>query len=179
MNCRKRLEPGRNATASYTVSRRNREFGARVALGAQHGDILRAALGRVCVLLVTGSVAGAVLSLAGSSVIASIVNQASAFDPLALAATALIMTLYDSHGASRCFLAGAPCPRFRTCSAVARMIDPENDPASEHVERSTSNVGGDRALAGFRYNSDPQEVVPGYLFAGASSHVSEVQTRKY
>jgi predicted permease len=79
--------------ASYTVSRRNREFGVRMALGAQHGDILRAALGRVCVLLVTGSVAGAVLSLAGSRVIASIVSQASAFDPLALAATALIMAL--------------------------------------------------------------------------------------
>src|ERR1700723_2739315 len=79
--------------ASYTVSRRNREFGVRMALGAQHGEILRAALGRCCVLLVTGSVAGAVLSLAGSRVIASIVSQASAFDPLALAATALIMAL--------------------------------------------------------------------------------------
>ena len=79
--------------ASYTVSRRNREFGVRMALGAKHGDILRAALGRVCVLLVAGSAAGAVLSLAASRVIASIVSQASAFDPLALAAAALIMAL--------------------------------------------------------------------------------------
>ena len=40
--------------ASYTVSRRMREFGLRVALGARHRDVLRAALGRVFVILATG-----------------------------------------------------------------------------------------------------------------------------
>jgi len=77
--------------ASYTVSRRMREFGVRVALGAQHWDVLRTAMGRVCLLLAIGSVAGLALGLAGSRLIASFVSQASPFDPLALAGAVLTM----------------------------------------------------------------------------------------
>ena len=51
--------------ANYTVSRRMREFGIRVAMGARHADVLRVALGRVCVLLIAGSAAGLALSAAG------------------------------------------------------------------------------------------------------------------
>lgn len=79
------------ALASYTVSRRMREFGLRVALGARHSHVLRAALGRVCVLMIAGSVAGLALSLAGGKLIASIVTYASAFDPVALAVATLTM----------------------------------------------------------------------------------------
>lgn len=79
--------------ASYTVSRRMREFGVRVALGARPWDVLRTAMGRVCLLLVIGSVAGLALGLAGSRVIASIVSQASPFDPLALAGAVLTMAV--------------------------------------------------------------------------------------
>jgi len=77
--------------ASYTVSRRMREFGVRVALGARHWDVLRAALGRVCLLLIIGSAAGLALGLAGGRLIASFVSQASAFDPLALAGAVFTM----------------------------------------------------------------------------------------
>jgi ABC-type antimicrobial peptide transport system permease subunit len=78
--------------ASCTVSRRMREFGVRVALGARHRDVLRAALGRAFVLLATGSIAGLALGLAGGRVIASIVYQASAFDPVVIVAGALTMS---------------------------------------------------------------------------------------
>ena len=44
--------------ASYTVSKRLRELGIRVALGARRKQVLRAALGRAMVLLSVGSAAG-------------------------------------------------------------------------------------------------------------------------
>jgi predicted permease len=79
--------------ASYTVSKRMRELGIRAALGAQNGQILRAALGRAVVLLAIGSIAGLVLGMAVSKVLASIVYQASASDPVVILATVLTMML--------------------------------------------------------------------------------------
>src|SRR6266851_1827985 len=48
-------------TAAYSVSKRLRELGIRMALGAQRKEVLEAALGRAFQLLVWGSVAGLVL----------------------------------------------------------------------------------------------------------------------
>jgi predicted permease len=77
--------------ASYTVSKRMREFGIRVALGAQQGQVLRAALQRVAVLLAAGSIAGLALGIAASKLLASIVYQATASDPLVIVAVVLSM----------------------------------------------------------------------------------------
>ena len=44
--------------AAYTVSKRLRELGIRIALGAQRKEVLEAALGRVFRLLTVGSAAG-------------------------------------------------------------------------------------------------------------------------
>jgi hypothetical protein len=52
--------------AAYTVTRRMRELGIRVALGAHHIQGLRAALGRVALLLGLGSAAGLLLAAAAS-----------------------------------------------------------------------------------------------------------------
>jgi predicted permease len=79
--------------ASYTVSKRMRELGIRVALGAQNMHVLRAALGRVVLLLGIGSVAGIVLGAAASRVLASIVYQASAADPWVMIAVVATMGL--------------------------------------------------------------------------------------
>jgi len=72
--------------ASYTVSKRLRELSIRVALGAQSKQILSAALGRMLVLLASGSVVGMLLGAATSRILSAIVYQASAQDPLVLAA---------------------------------------------------------------------------------------------
>ncbi len=77
--------------ASYTVSRRMRELGIRVALGAQNRDVLRAALGRAVLLLVIGSIAGLALGFAAGRVLASIVYQATASDPLVILAAVATM----------------------------------------------------------------------------------------
>src|SRR5207248_11699258 len=82
--------------ASYTVSKRLRELSIRVALGAQAKQILSAALGRMLILLAAGSVAGLLLGVAASRVLSAIVYQASAQDPIVLAAVVLTMLLTGS-----------------------------------------------------------------------------------
>jgi predicted permease len=79
--------------ASYTVSKRLRELSIRVALGAQAKQIVSAALGRMLILLATGSVVGMLLGVAASRVLSAIVYQASAQDPFVLAAVALTTLL--------------------------------------------------------------------------------------
>jgi predicted permease len=82
--------------ASYTVSKRLRELSIRVALGAQAKQILSAALGRMLILLSSGSVVGLVLGAATSRFLSAIVYQASAQDPLVLVAVASTMVLTAS-----------------------------------------------------------------------------------
>lgn len=79
--------------ASYSVTKRLRELSIRVALGAQAKQILSAALGRMLILLGTGSLIGLILGVAASRLLSAIVYQASAQDPLVLGAVALTMLL--------------------------------------------------------------------------------------
>ena len=79
--------------AAYSVSKRIKELGIRVALGAQHREVLRAALGRSVKLLAFGSIAGMILGLLATRVLSSIVYQASPRDPLVLAGVILAMSL--------------------------------------------------------------------------------------
>ena len=79
--------------ANYTVSRRMRELGIRVALGAQNKQVLHAALGRTLWLLTLGSAAGLLLGLGTGKLLSSIVYQATAADPLVIVAVVLTMAL--------------------------------------------------------------------------------------
>ena len=79
--------------ASYTVSKRLRELGIRMALGARRKQVLRAALGRAFVLLSAGSAAGLVLGVLATKVLAFIVYQASPNDPLVLGGVLVTMLL--------------------------------------------------------------------------------------
>jgi ABC-type antimicrobial peptide transport system permease subunit len=99
--------------ASYTVSKRMRELSIRVALGAQAKQVLAAALGRMLVLLASGSVLGLLLGVAASRVLSVIVFQASAQDPVVLAAVALTILL------TGCLSVAGPVRR-------ALHIDPAN-----------------------------------------------------
>jgi predicted permease len=77
--------------ASYSVSKRLRELGIRVALGANQRDVLNAALGRAFRLLAIGSIAGVVLGLLATRVLSSIVYQATPKDPIVLGGVILTM----------------------------------------------------------------------------------------
>jgi ABC-type antimicrobial peptide transport system permease subunit len=79
--------------AAYSVSKRLKELGIRIALGAQRKEIMRSALGRAFKLLVFGSGAGLLLGILASRVLAFIVYQATPHDPLVLACTVLAMSL--------------------------------------------------------------------------------------
>jgi predicted permease len=79
--------------ASYTVGKRLRELSIRVALGAQAKQILSAALGRMLILLASGSLVGLLLGVAASRVLSAIVYQATAQDPFVLAAVAFTLLL--------------------------------------------------------------------------------------
>jgi hypothetical protein len=79
--------------AAYSVSKRLKELGIRMALGAQRKEVLQAALGRAFKLLVLGSAAGLVLGILATRVLAFIVYQATPRDPFVLAGVVLAMLL--------------------------------------------------------------------------------------
>jgi predicted permease len=79
--------------AAYSVSKRLRELGIRIALGAQRKEVLQAVLGRAFKLLAVGSAAGLVLGLLATRVLAYIVYQATPRDPLVLAVVVAAMAL--------------------------------------------------------------------------------------
>jgi predicted permease len=79
--------------AAYSVSKRLKELGIRVALGAQRREVLQAALGRAFKLLAVGSAAGLVLGLLATRLLAFIVYQATPRDPLVLCGAVLAMAL--------------------------------------------------------------------------------------
>jgi predicted permease len=97
--------------ASYAVSKRMRELGIRVALGAGRQEVLRAALGRALRLLAAGSFAGLVLGLMAARVLSYIVYQATPKDPAVLCgviATMLLLGLFASWIPARRALAVNP-----------------------------------------------------------------------
>ncbi len=79
--------------AAYSVSKRLRELGIRVALGAQRTQVLQAVLGRTVKLLAVGSGVGLLLGILATRVLASIVYQATPRDPLVLTGVVFAMAL--------------------------------------------------------------------------------------
>jgi predicted permease len=77
--------------ASYSVSRRVREIGIRVAIGARPGQVLQSVLGRLGITVAIGSIAGIVLGLASGKLLSAVVYQASPRDPITLAFVGVIM----------------------------------------------------------------------------------------
>ncbi len=79
--------------AAYSVSKRMKELGIRIALGAQRQEVLRTALGRPFKLLAFGSVTGLLAGILASRLLAFIVFLGSPRDPLVLAGAVLAMGL--------------------------------------------------------------------------------------
>ena len=79
--------------AAYSVSKRMKELGIRIALGAQPAQLMRSALGRPLVLLLSGSVAGLVLGVLASRLLAQIVYEATPRDPVVMGGVVVTMAL--------------------------------------------------------------------------------------
>jgi predicted permease len=79
--------------AAYSVSKRMKELGIRVALGARGMQVMSAAVGRPIVLLGAGSAVGLLAGVFTSRLLAHIVYQANPRDPLVVGGAVLTMAL--------------------------------------------------------------------------------------
>ncbi len=79
--------------AVYNVTRRMKELGIRVALGAREVQVMRAAVGRPMVLLGAGSVLGLLTGIFANRLLEKIVYQANPSDPAVICGAVLTMAL--------------------------------------------------------------------------------------
>jgi len=78
---------------SYEVSRRTREIGIRMALGAPSGSVLKMVLRQGIVLAIVGVVLGIGVALGVTRYLASMLYDVHANDPLTLLAVVVLLTL--------------------------------------------------------------------------------------
>jgi predicted permease len=93
---------------AYSVARRTREIGIRMALGAQPAAILRLIMGEGSIMLLSGIALGLLLAAATGKILSGILYEVGALDPVAftiapllLAAAALVATWLPARRAAR------------------------------------------------------------------------------
>jgi predicted permease len=93
---------------SYTVRRRLREIGIRIALGATHNDVVRMVVADGMKPILLGVVIGLAAAFALSRVVSSLIFGVRATDPLTFAAVALLLlavgilaTVFPAYRAAR------------------------------------------------------------------------------
>jgi ABC-type antimicrobial peptide transport system permease subunit len=93
---------------AYSVARRTREIGIRMALGAQPGMVLRMIMREGSIMLLCGVALGLLLAVATGRIVSGILYQVGALDPIAftaapllLAAAALVATWLPARRATR------------------------------------------------------------------------------
>src|SRR5262249_50508687 len=93
---------------AYTVVQRTREFGLRMALGADPSRVRRMVLGQVGSMTLTGGIIGIVLAIGVGYFAASLLYEIKGYDPtvlmlsvVALAVVALLAGLVPAIRASR------------------------------------------------------------------------------
>jgi putative ABC transport system permease protein len=77
---------------SYVVSRRTREIGIRVAIGAGRGQVLKMVLGSGISLALAGIAAGLVLAFAVTRLLRGLLHGVTPADPLTFMAVAIVLT---------------------------------------------------------------------------------------
>jgi putative ABC transport system permease protein len=78
---------------AYSVARRTREIGIRMALGAQAGAVLRMIMWEGSIMLISGVAIGLLLAIATAKILSGILYGVSALDPIAFTVAPLVLTL--------------------------------------------------------------------------------------
>jgi len=86
---------------AYSVSKRTREIGIRLAIGARGSDVLRLVLRRALITIAGAAGLGAILALAAGKLFSPILYGVSPRDPVTYALALLLMT---AIGAVACFV---------------------------------------------------------------------------
>jgi predicted permease len=108
---------GAYGVISYTVGQRAPEFGLRVALGAQRGDLLRMVLAQCAKLAVPGTILGVMLALSLNRVVRGLIYQVSPTDPViisAVVALVLAVAFLASYVPARRAAGADPMTTLRT-----------------------------------------------------------------
>jgi macrolide transport system ATP-binding/permease protein len=79
------------ALVAYSVARRMREIGIRMALGARSGQVLSSLLRRTAILCAAGILLGTAAALAAGRLLSAILYGVSPRDPLTYATALLLM----------------------------------------------------------------------------------------
>ncbi len=78
---------------SYEVSRRTREIGIRMALGAHQGNVMKLVLRQGIVLAIVGAAVGIAVALSVTRYLANMLYNVRASDPLTMASVAILLAL--------------------------------------------------------------------------------------
>jgi predicted permease len=84
---------GLYGVVSFVVAQRTREFGVRLALGAQTGDVMSLVLRQSARLVGVGLIAGALVAGLSTRLFASLMFGVSALDPVVYVATAALLAV--------------------------------------------------------------------------------------
>jgi predicted permease len=84
---------GLYGVVAYSAGQRTQEFGIRMALGAQTGDVLRMVLGQGLKLALAGVAIGIAAALVVARVLTTLLFGVRPYDPVTIASVALVVTL--------------------------------------------------------------------------------------
>jgi len=100
---------------SYEVSRRTREIGIRMALGAQRAGVLRLVVRQGIVLAITGAIVGIGVALGVTRYLNSMLYDIHANDPATIAGVAILLTLV---AAAACYIPARRAMRVDPMAAL-------------------------------------------------------------
>jgi putative ABC transport system permease protein len=83
---------GTFSVLAWSVERRTREIGVRVALGAQRADVLRLVVSQAARLTAIGVAAGLAIALAGGRALAGLLHAISPYDTATLACSVALLS---------------------------------------------------------------------------------------